>query len=1035
MNEQTARIANEIRRLLAEGYAGVLGLRRHLGHVGPHLFTREQELGELVLEPRYPMAQALKVLLAAKPDLRLGVVARGCDVRALKALAEAGVAPQGLAFVGVVCSPEQAAECNCEQPIYDVTKCTGCWECVENCPQEAITIQSCCPIVLPNAYDEGLAYRRAIYVPYVQAVPRVYLRDPEHCLKLTDRLDCKGCTNICQAKAVLDDDEPKTEQIEVGAILVAPGSKPFDPDRKFELGHSRSPNIVSSMEFERLLSASGPYHGHVVRPGDEQPIRKVAFVQCVGSRDKLCGNEYCSSVCCMYAVKEAVIAKEHVRTIEPTIFYMDIRAHGKDFDRYVERAKNEYGVVFKRSRVAGAEERPDGQVVVSYESEDGRFEQEPFDLVVLSVGLEPGADFPALASQLEIERNEYGFFATDDLAPFDSTRPGIFVCGAAAGPKDIPETVVQAAGAVARAGALLGERRGTLTQTKTYPPEKDTTHEGPRIGVFVCHCGINIGGIVDVPSVVEYTRTLPNVTYAEDNLYTCSQDTQEKIKSIIDEQGINRVIVASCSPRTHEPLFQETIREAGINPHLFEMANIRDQCSWVHMNDPVAATAKAKDLVRMAVAKVRDAVPLRTVLLDVNHDALVVGGGLAGMTSALALAEQGFNVALVEKEKALGGNLRHIDRDTAGHDVGEYLRRLTQRVRREKRIRLFTNAALAEVEGFIGNYESTIAVRNGKRTRLKKLKHGAAVLATGAQESVPTEYGYGRYKNVITQQELEKKFQSGSFKPPRAVAMIQCVGSREDAHPYCSRICCTKAVKNAIRIRKLRPETEVYILYRDIRTYGFREKLYNEARELGVQFLRYVPERKPSVRKQGRRLQLSVHDTLLDRPVQIDTDLVVLSARIDPNPDTARLAPMFKVSANADGFFLEAHAKLRPVDFATEGLFVCGLAHYPKDITETVAQALAASARAATILSKDKIESEARISVVREERCSGCGACVTVCAYKAIELDPEKGVAHVNEAVCKGCGACAATCRAAAIDLKGFRDDQILSVLNTVSAW
>ena len=848
---------------------------------------------------------------------------------------------------------------------------------------------------------------------------------------------CMECVAACKAGAIAHTLCDQVTRVEVGAIVLAPGFGEFDAARKFTLGYSRSDNIVSAMEFERILSSSGPFGGHVTRPSDHGPVRRLAFIQCVGSRDKQCGHEYCSSVCCMYAVKEAVIAKEHENTIEPTIFYMDMRAHGKDFDKYVERAQNEYGVRFKRARVYTMEEGADGKVVVTYEDENGAFQREAFDMGVLSIGLEPGADFPDLARRTGLELNEHGFFRTSTFSPLDTTRPGIYVCGAAAGPKDIPETVVQSSAAAARAGMLLGaETRGTLTQAKQYPPERDVSFMGPRIGVFVCHCGINIGGVVDVPSVAEYARTLPNVVYAEENLYTCSQDTQDKMKEIIEENRLNRVVVASCSPRTHEPLFQETIREAGLNPHLFEMANIRDQCSWVHMQDKPAATDKSFDLVRMAVAKVRRANPLQSMLLDVNHDALVVGGGLAGLTAAEALAGQGFAVTVVEKDGELGGNMLRVGRTLDNADVRAQLRERVDAVRENPRITVLTNSRLKEVKGFVGNFETTVETVNGKGPKETTVLHGATIIATGASESRPAEYEYDKSRRIVTQLELEAKLGKGkktsAFRVPPSVVMIQCVGSRDDEHPYCSRVCCGTAIKNAIRLKELRPDGNVTVLFRDIRTYGFTETQYTRARELGVQFVRYDPDNKPTVTADKGPVSVSVHDTLLDRDVSFPADLLVLSSRIDANPANGQTAGFFKLPINSDGFFLEAHVKLRPVDFATAGVFVCGMAHYPKPMDETIGQALAAAGRAATILSRDTIEAEPRISHVREDRCAGCGACVDVCAYHAIELDLEKGVAVVNEGICKGCGACAATCRSGALDVRGFLDEQILDVLNSL---
>ncbi|MBN1676004.1 MAG: FAD-dependent oxidoreductase [Kiritimatiellae bacterium] len=914
------------------------------------------------------------------------------------------------------------------------TVCQVCGACESVCPTGAVDLKAVTtrtPRPLTSPFDCELSPRSPVYRLYPQGVPNWPVIDRAHCVHL-QKDACGICRDVCAAGAIDFEQTDKRTDIEVGAVVLAPGFDEFMARQEYDYGYSRYPDVVSSMEFERILSASGPYAGHVQRPSDGTEPRKIAFLQCVGSRDIACRNQYCSSVCCMYAIKEAVIAKEHLGQADVTIYFMDMRAFGKDFDKYYERARDEYGVRFVRARVSDVRRGPqDAGLTVRYVAEGGGVAEDTFDMVVLSVGLEPPAEQGRLARLLGIRTEPNGFVWTRATDPLKTSRDGIYVAGAASGPKDIPETVTQASGAAAEVGMLLSGARGTLTQTKTYPPEIDVSYQGPRIGVFVCHCGINIGGIVDVPGVVDYARSLPNVVYAERNLFTCSQDTQDKIKQVITEQGINRVVVASCSPRTHEPLFQQTIREVGLNPHLFEMANIRDQCSWVHMRDKDAATEKSKDLLRMAVAKVRTAVPLKSTLVDVHPEALVIGGGLSGMTAALSLAEQGFPVTLVEKADELGGNMRRLDEDIEGRKVAEWLAGVEARVRGHDRIRVLTRSRLAEVAGFVGNYESVIETLEGETPVRTTVTHGVAVLATGGAESKPAEYGYGKTPKVVTQLELEQALGTKDFHAPARVVMIQCVGSREGDHPYCSRVCCSTAVKNAIRLKSLNPGTEVCILYRDIRTYGLREAYYQKARDLGVTFLRYELEQKPQVAVRGRSVRVTAYDAVMGRTIRLPADLVVLSSRIDPNPDNAALAMLFKVALNSDGFFLEAHAKLRPVDFATEGVYLCGLAHYPKDMSETIAQALAAAGRAATVLSKDKIEAEARTSHVNEALCMGCAACVDVCAYKAIEIDLETGLARVNEAVCKGCGACAATCRSGAIDLRGFRDKQILDVLST----
>lgn len=901
----------------------------------------------------------------------------------------------------------------------DTTKCKGCGDCKKHCPIE-----------IADRFNQGLTTRKSIYIDYPQAVPAVYAIDKTNCI------GCGVCEKICLAEAIKYKDSDIVEDINVGAIILSPGVDIFDPKAYTKFGYGIFKNVVSSLEFERILSASGPFSGHLLRPYEGKVPTKIAFIQCVGSRDPQMGKDYCSSVCCTYAIKEAIIAKEHSRDgLETTIFYMDIRTFGKGFEDYYNRAKNEYGVRFVRAGVSRIEEISETKnLIVYYEDEEGVIKEEEFDMVVLSVGLVPKADMRSLSRCLRVNLNEYGFCRTSEFIPVDTIHDGMFVCGAFAGPKDIPETVAQSSAAAAKAMALLSETRGSLVTKKEYPNELDISNEKPRIGVFICHCGINIGGYVNVPEIVEYVRQLPDVVYAEDNLYTCSQDTQKRIIDIIKENKLNRVVVASCTPRTHEPLFRETIQEAGLNPYLFEMANIRDQCSWIHMYEPESGTQKAKDLVRMAVSKAQLLVPLKRVEIDVIQKALVIGGGIAGMSAALLLAEQGFEVFIIEKEKELGGNLRHIYRTLENRDVKYFLNQTIEKIKNNKLIKVYTDACIEQITGFVGNYKTKI--RAGE-SGVEEVEHGVVIVATGAQEYKPVEYLYGKDSMVITQKELEKNlfgYQPNSPSKYQTIVMIQCVGSRNNERGYCSRICCSQAIKNALNLLEINPDTNIYILYKDIRTYGFKEELYREAREKGIVFIRYDDTRKPELKNEDGKFKIKVFEPILKEDLIIDADLVVLSTGIIADPNNKTLAKMLKVPLNSDGFFLEAHVKLRPVDFATEGVFVAGMAHSPMTIAESITQAQAAAARATTILANKKYYAEATVSSVNEELCAGCGMCGALCPYEAIIYKEKDGrrISSVNEALCKGCGTCVASCPSGAMTQFGFTRKQIMAMVEAL---
>ncbi|RLC27342.1 MAG: heterodisulfide reductase [Deltaproteobacteria bacterium] len=901
--------------------------------------------------------------------------------------------------------------------------CTGCTTCVEYCPA-----------MVPDPYNQELSTNKAVHIYFSLAVPLITYID-ENCLYLKEK-KCRICEAVCENGAIDFNQEPEKREVKVGAIVLSPGFETFDPGLKGDYGYGKMQNVVTSLDFERLLSSTGPYEGEIRRPSDGRHPRKIAWIQCVGSRRVTPGdNTYCSAVCCTYTQKQVILAKEHDADMEATVFHNDIRSYGKDFERYYQRTEDLSGVRFIRSYVSVGKEIPEtGNVTIRYSTPDEGVKEEEFDLVVLSVGLNPPADAEGLAEKFGIELESHGFCKTDPFDPLETTRPGIFVSGAFQGPADIPESVFTASGAGSRCGELLDYRRGKLVKEKEYPPEKDVRGEEPRVGVFVCHCGANIGRVVDVPSVVEYASSLPGVVHAQEQLFSCTTNSAKEITDMVREKGLNRVVIAACSPRTLEPLFQDTLREAGVNQYLLEMANIREHCSWVHAREKEDATDKAKDLVRMSVARGAVLEPLRQIELPVNKAALVIGGGMAGMTCALSIASQGHEVHLLEKSSDLGGMARRLHYTLDGRDVQARLRDLVREVYRHPSIHVYTDATITEATGYVGNFVTKVRSERG----LSEIKHGAAVIAIGADEYKPVEYLYGENDRVLTQLELEEKIARGEedLTGSQTLVMIQCVGCRQEDRDYCSRVCCSQAVKNALKLKGINPGMDIYILFRDMRTYGFQEDYYREASERDVKFIRYEPDDKPRVEavEEGGRpvLRVSVTDPILGQKLAVDADYLALAAAVLPPAGNSEIAQFFKVSLGPDGFFKEAHVKLRPVEFPTEGVFLCGTAHYPKHMDEAINQAHGAASRVLTLLSHDTVTASGSICEVDEKKCMGCGACVSVCAYGAIEFrETRQGKkAVVNPVICKGDGLCNAMCPTGAISLKHFTDEELLSQID-----
>jgi heterodisulfide reductase subunit A-like polyferredoxin len=858
------------------------------------------------------------------------------------------------------------------------------------------------------------------------------MEEASRCLSCGGCCECLQCEKACKKQVIRHADTDETLDLPVGAVVLAPGFEIFDARLKGEYGYGRYANVMTSLEFERLLSSTGPTAGHVTRPSDHKAPRKVAFIQCVGSRD--CGEgggaEYCSSICCMYSTKEALIAREHDANIEPTIFYLDMRSYGKNFDKYVDAAVSG-GVRYTRAMISAVKEDPvSGNLFIKYIGEDGSLVDEEFDLVVLAVGVQPPAKAAELMATVGIDANAYGFAASGQLSPAETSKAGVFVAGAFQGPRDIPETVMNASAAAAKAGELLAAARGSLIREKVYPPEQEVGGEEPRIGVFICQCGINIAAVVDVPAVVEYTSSLPNVVHCQDNLYTCSQDTLKRMKEIIAEKKLNRVVVASCTIRTHQPLFREMMREAGLNQFYFEMANIRDQCSWVHRGEPAGATEKAKDLARMAVAKVRHHEPLYLHPVPVVPATLVIGGGVAGLTAALSAARQGYGVYLVERAGELGGQARHIYRDLDGSDVREYLAGLIAAVEGHEKITVFKNSEVADFSGHSGHFTTTIRQQDGTTA---SLDHGTVIVATGVEERAAGGYLAGEDERVITTTAFEEMLAAGRTPAARQIVMIQCAGSRTDDLRYCSRTCCSQAVKTALQLKTRQPDSDIYILYRDVRTYGFRERYYQEARAKGIRFLAYTPDQKPVVSKTDAGLRCEVYEPSLRTTVSLAPDLVVLSSGTVPAGGARSLATMLKVPVNEDGFFVETHAKLGPMDFPSQGIYLCGGAHGPKALDETIFQAEGAVARAATILSQENLMAGGVVATVDQDKCAACLTCVRICPYNVPRID-DSGKAYIEPVQCHGCGSCAGECPNKAIQLPHYKDNQVLDKIRGLFA-
>jgi len=908
--------------------------------------------------------------------------------------------------------------------------CTGCGLCVDDCP-----------VIVPNEFEDGMGARKAIYSPFPQAVPNTHIIDRENCLN-DDFLVCTNCLNSCDRNAINFDDPGKEITLDIGALIVATGFDVYGASAIPAYGYGLYHNVLTNMELERVLNATGPTRGHIIRPSDHKAPRKIAFIQCVGSRGegKEAGCQYCSRFCCMNTIKDCLLVKQHEPDIEElTVFYIDVRAAGKGFEEFYQRSLEMPELKYVRGRPSKVLEDPQTKdLIISVEDgETGEVSKVRADMVVLSAGAVASESNEKLADVLGIDLDENGFFEIETRygSPLHTVREGIYVCGCAAGSNDISDSVAQGSGAAVEAEEFTAR----LPEEETSQEKKELDISGPpRVGVFLCHCGINIAGVLDIESLKEYTETIPDVVYVENNLFLCSDEGQRLMQEKIVEHRLNRVVAAACTPRTHEPVFRENCDHVGLNPYLFEMVNMRDQCSWVHTSVPEVATEKARDLIRMGVARARHLQPLYKETIPVNQSVLVIGGGVAGMYAALELEAQGMKVYLIEKEGRLGGMLNNLTRVyPANLSAFELARTMVEKIK-ASRVEAMASTEVNSITGFVGNFD--VSTTNGN------FRVGTVILATGADIHKPDgEFGYGRYENVITNQELENILHESKDnveiegKTPETVVFVQCVGSRDpEKNPGCSRFCCPTTIKQAIRLRE--NGTNVVVLHRDVRTVGAKaEEHYRHARELGVKFIRYTPERLPQVLGNGKRAkQVALRELALDRTLEVDVDYVVLAAGVVPNEQsTTKLHDMLKVPRGIDGFFMERHSKLGPVETTTEGVFLAGCVSGPKDIADSIAQGAAAAAKVASIISHDTVALEPTTCVVDQALCRACGKCVEICEYHApslVEVAPGLRAAKINQALCKGCGTCASWCPTGAIAAMHFTDIQIDSMMEALLA-
>ena len=915
-----------------------------------------------------------------------------------------------------------------QEPRYvDTLRCINCGLCAQ-----------VCPIELPNPYQLGMTKRKAAFKYAARATPDAYCIDyGPYCD------DCGKCVDICPTRAIDLEEQPRLLTVGVGAIILALGFQIYDPGQMEELGYGRYPNVLQAIQYERLASRSGPTEGIIQRPSDSKTPKSIAWLQCIGSRDQQ--NAYCSSICCMYATKEAILAKQRLgEDIHCGVFIMDERAFNKEYSAYFTRAREGHNIQYNRCRISAVREDPETHnLTLYYTGPHGEKIQESYEMVVLATGLQPPESAGNLSDILNIDLNSYGFCETDKFMPLQTTRPGVFVCGAFSSPKEIVETIIDASGAAAEVMRLLNDRLHTYPYSREWPfltasefiPERDVTGEEPRVGVYLCACGGTISDHIDLPAVLQQVDHWPGVSTATVIDFGCFPENLRVIEADIQEKNLNRIVIAACSSRTHESLFQRTIRSTGLNPYLLEVINLRDQCTQVHLQQPGLANRKATEMVRVAIGRVMMAQPVHKDKHRCFPAALIIGGGVAGMTAALAVADSGYDVHLVERTDMLGGNLLNLYYVAEGYNPQRLLRDLVNRVRAHQRINVYTRTEVVRHTGHVGRFATELRTQHPDGSMDSfTVDHGVTIVATGGRET--HDHALLTIPQVITQSELEEKIihKPEEIAKLRDVVMIQCIRP-EGVADYCSRVCCTNTMKNAIRLKLFNPTCRVTVLYKNIVTYGFREEFYTEARKHGVIFIRYSDAEPPSVFKEGNRLYVRVHDLPLDRWLTLPADLVPLSMAVAPAEGSQELASKLRVPISSEGFFEEAQLKLRPMDFMRDGIFLAGMAHYPKFLEESISHALAAAARALTLLSQETLYLGGVVAVVDPNKCVGCLTCTRTCPFSIPQVIAQEGrtgvgnlggAAFIDPAQCQGCGTCTGECPANAIQLVHYTDEQMM---------